>query len=221
MKTNLLIPSLVLFFAAASLVVAQTDTSRIVISKIQHPQKNSDNTSWEVALNFGMTHAITDLAAEKWNLSFGVSATHFFTHNFAGQFQILHTTLAGSDKHGRFDFETTINYDLSFNAVILIRNVGFLKRTPNFGLYAYAGAGLINFDCEFNSTNGLEKLSDTEFLIPFGAGMRYHFAKRLSVHGEYSLRTTRTDKLDGWVRQLSAYDDYNYFNAGITYCFFR
>src|SRR4029079_3333712 len=56
-----------------------------------------------------------------------------------------------------------------------------------------------------------------ELVVPFAIGIRYKIAKKFSVHVEYSLRTTRSDRLDGFERILSNDDDYSYGNIGITY----
>jgi len=96
------------------------------------------------------------------------------------------------------------------------------------------GLGVMNFDATTTDANGKEMAKNirynpdgqvdtvafgntTELVFPFGAGIRYRFAKKFSISLEYTLRTTKTDRLDGFERILSSNDDYSYLNLGITY----
>jgi OOP family OmpA-OmpF porin len=196
-----------------------------------------------VGVHFGVTYPNTDIAASDLNadnlksqLGFGVQVSKFFSHNFALQAQFIHAKLQGvSDVAPYYGYKTDVNYDISLNAVGHIGNIGFLKRSPNFGLYAYVGIGLMNFEAENTMNNGDSTLPKnvrvqpdgrvesvyfspaSELVIPFGVGIRYRFAKKFSFHAEYSLRSTGSDKIDGFVRQLSNYDAYSYMNIGVTY----
>jgi OOP family OmpA-OmpF porin len=235
-----------LFFLFASDLLAQTETSTqatSTVSGVDRLPKSKDFNTWEVGLHGGFTYPNTDIAASDLNASnlkgryaFGVNLSKFFSHSFALQGQFIHAKLAGvSDKDPYYGYTTDINYEFTLNAVGHIGNIGFLKRTPNFGLYAYVGIGIMNFDATNTIDKGARELEknirvnpsgtyDTvkfgntnELVVPFGVGMRYRFAKKFSVHVEYSLRTTRSDRVDGFERILSNDDDYSYMNVGITY----
>ena len=233
----------------ASDLLAQTETSTqatSTVSGVDRLPKRKDYNTWEVGVHFGITYPNTDIAASDLNadnfksqLGFGVNVAKFLSHNFALQGQFIHADLKGvSDKKPFYGYTTTINYEATLNAVAHIGNIGFLKRSPNFGLYAYVGIGLMNFspkntiytgsdsskalpkNIQAQPSGTLDEISfdpTSELVIPFGVGMRYRFAKKFSVHAEYTLRTTRSDKMDGFVRILSNDDDYSYINVGVTY----
>jgi len=206
--------------------------------------KRKDFNTWEIGLHGGITYANTDIAASDLNsdklksqFAFGLNLAKFFTHSFALEGQFVHASLAGvSDKPPYRGYTTDINYEFALNAVGHIGNIGFLKHSPNFGLYGYVGIGIMNFNPSNTEDNGKTKFDknfsrqptkstpDTidfgttnELVFPLGIGMRYRIAKKFSIHLEYSLRVTRSDKLDGYVVILSNDDDYSYMNIGITY----
>lgn len=227
-------------------LLAQTETSTqstSTVSGVDRLPKRKDYNTWEVGLHVGVTYPNTDIAASDLNaenlksrLGFGLNVSKFFSHSFALQGQFIHADLSGvSDKDPFYGYTTTINYEGTLNAVGHIGNIGFLKRTPNLGLYAYVGIGIMNFDTENTIHDGdstlpkniriqpngkIESVSyanTSELVIPFGVGIRYRVAKKFSIHAEYSLRTTRSDKMDGYDRILSNDDDYSYMNIGVTY----
>jgi OOP family OmpA-OmpF porin len=235
-----------LFCICAADLLAQTETSTqatSTVSGVDRLPKRKDYNTWEVGVHVGVTYPNTDIAASDLNadtykseLGFGLNLAKFFSHSFALQGQFIHAKLKGvSDKDPYYGYETTINYEATLNAVGHIGNIGFLKRTPNLGLYAYVGIGIMNFSTDNTVNKGKTKLeknirvqpngkyedikfdNTSELVIPFGVGIRYKFAKKFSVHAEYTLRTTRSDKLDGFERILSNDDDYSYMNIGVTY----
>ncbi|MCX6275460.1 MAG: OmpA family protein [Bacteroidetes bacterium] len=227
-------------------LLAQTETTTqatSTVSGVDRLPKRNDYNTWEVGVHFGITYPNTDIAASDLNadnlksqLGFGVHVSKFFSHSFALQGQFIHATLKGvSDKDPYYGYTTDINYEFSLNAVGHIGNIGFLKRTPNLGLYAYVGIGLMNFSptntwgkgdttltknriVQPNGSYGeIDYNPTSELVVPIGVGIKYRFAKKFSLHAEYSLRTTRSDKLDGFYRILSNDDDYSYINVGVTY----
>ncbi len=245
MRLSTLAISILLCICVSDLL-AQTETSTqatSTVSGVDRLPKRKDFNTWEVGIHLGATYPNTDIAASDLNadnlksqFGFGVNVSKFFSHSFALQGQFIHATLKGvSDKDPYYGYKTDINYEIALNAVAHIGNIGFLKRTPNFGLYAYIGIGLMNFSPVNTWGKGDTVLSKnirvqpsgsfqaidydptTELVIPIGVGVRYRIAKKLSIHAEYSLRTTRSDKLDGFYRILSNDDDYSYMNVGITY----
>jgi len=235
---------LFLFFLCATDLLAQTETTTqttTTSSGTDRLPKRKDYNTWEIGAHFGITYPNTDISANDLNgdklksqLAFGLNVSKFFSHSFALQGQFIHATLEGlSDKYPYYGYKTDINYEFTVNAVGHIGNIGFLKRSPKFGLYAYVGLGIMNFET-VNTINGqtLDKnLRDdldgsidtvdygntTEMVVPFGVGIRYLIAKKISIHGEYTLRTTNSDRLDGFERVLSNQDMYSYFNLGVTY----
>ncbi|CAN5523983.1 hypothetical protein BH11BAC1_BH11BAC1_06890 [soil metagenome] len=224
-------------------LLAQTETSTqstSTVSGVDRLPKRKDFNTWEVGVHFGLTYPNTDIAASDLNadnlkaqFGFGLNLSKFFSHNFALQGQFIHSSIAGKSAKTSskdFSYQTDIN-EGTINAVLHIGNIGFLKRTPNFGLYGYVGIGLMNISpkvklagkdtTNFYVTNtsyiSINYDPTNELVIPIGVGIRYRFLKKFSLHGEYTLRTTRSDKLDGYVRLLSNYDAYSYFNLGVTY----
>lgn len=241
MRLTTLLFAFLLFLSADLFAQTETTTSQTSTSSgTDRLPKRKDYNTWEVGLHVGLTYPNTDIAATDLNgdnfegsLGFGLNISKFFSHNFALQGQFIHANLNGKHLIKDYSYETVVNYEFTVNAVGHIGNIGFLKRTPNFGLYGYVGIGFMNFSPENTDQYGnavpknyyvnnagpqeIDYNPTTELVIPFGVGVRYRFIKKFSLHGEYSLRTTTSDKLDGWVRVLSNYDAYSYFNIGVTY----
>jgi OOP family OmpA-OmpF porin len=237
---------LFMFSLCACDLLAQTETSTqatSTVSGVDRLPKRKDYNTWEVGIHGGLTYPNTDIAASDLNsstlrsrMAFGVNVSKFLSHSFALQLQGIHARLVGvSDKDPYYGYQTDINYEITLNAVGHIGNIGFLKRTPNLGLYAYVGIGIMNFDAVNYKDKGATKLDNNvrvepsghydivkfgntnELVVPFAIGIRYKIAKKFSIHAEYTLRTTRSDRLDGFERILSNDDDYSYGNIGITY----
>lgn len=236
--------TLLLCVSLATITTAQTvhtDSVRVDIKSGKMPRSRDFNT-WDLTLHGGLTIPNTDIAASDFNASnakqqigFGLSVTKFFSHTFALQAQFIHASLKGEDSNKPlYRFTTDIPYDITLNALFQVGNVAFLKRTPNLALYGYIGIGVIKFDPTTSKDGGLtygnyyvqdgrldavDYHNTSELVIPVGVGAKYRLSKSLSMHLEYSLRTTNSDKLDGWYRLLSENDNYNYFNVGLTYHF--
>ena len=236
---------LFLCFSCCTELLAQTETSTsasTTSSGTDRLPKRKDYNTWEVGAHVGVTYPNTDIAADDLNasnlksqLAFGAHVSKFFSHSFALQAQFIHAKLQGvSDKWPYYGYTTDINYEVTLNAVGHIGNIGFLKRTPNFGLYAYVGIGIMNFEADNTINKGQEFDKNirvgtdgdvdtvlfgqtSELVVPFGVGMRYKIAKKLSIHAEYTLRTTGSDRLDGFENILSNDDAYSYMNIGLTY----
>jgi len=236
---------LFLFFLCATDLLAQTETSTqatSTVSGVDRLPKRKDYNTWEVGAHIGLTYPNTDIAASDLNSSklrsrmgYGIHLAKFFSHSFALQGQYIHARLVGeSDKDPYYGYKTDID-EVCLNAVGHIGNIGFLKRTPNFGLYAYVGIGIMSFNPNNTKDKGATSLPNNirvqpsgsyeiidfgttrEMVVPFGVGMRYKFAKKFSAQFEYLLRTTRSDNMDGFERIISNDDDYSYASIGITY----
>ena len=224
--------------------LAQTvhsDSIRVDIKSGKMPRSRDFNT-WDLTLHGGICIPNTDIASSdingsntKQHLGFGVSVTKFFSHTFALQAQFIRAKLEGEDSNKPlYRFNTDIDYDVTLNALFQFGNVAFLKRTPNLAIYGYVGIGMIKFSPTTSKDGGLtygnyyvqdgrldnvDYKNTSEVVIPVGVGLKYRLTKSFSMHAEYSLRTTNSDKLDGWYRLLSENDNYNYFNLGLTYHF--
>jgi len=204
--------------------------------------KRKEFRTWEVGINLGTFFSTTDIAASdvnqgyaKQNFGYGLKVTKFFTHSFGLQVQFLQGKLSGQNHEvDTYGYTTTLKYDLTLNAVLHIGNIRFLSRNPNIGIYGAIGVGVINFTPKNDSAgvelpyniyvpnyNGPHQQADysntTEYVIPFTAGIRYLVSNKISLSLEYSLRATRSDKLDGWWRVLSEDDNYTYASLGATF----
>lgn len=151
------------------------------------------------------------------------------------EFRLMHASLSGIDEnHPEYRYNSTINYDMTINAVLQFGNISFLKRNPNVAVYGKIGFGILHYSPEVYLDGGVIKLpgiysqysqplettdyrSSTDYVIPFGIGVKYRVSNTISIMGEYSFRKTNSDKLDGFFKLLSADDDYLYFAAGVTY----
>ncbi|MCC7233386.1 MAG: OmpA family protein [Bacteroidia bacterium] len=234
--------SLALALAVTSGAEAQTVTRDSVHASIKSgkmPRARQFNT-WDVTIHGGLTYPSTDISASDFNASnvkrqsaYGINVTKFLTHSFALQAQFIRGELSGEDSNKPiYKYNTDVDYDVTLNALFQIGNIAFLKKTPNLAFYGYVGIGMINFTPKTTKDGGetfgnyyiqdgridsVNYKNTSEMVIPFGLGVKYRISKSFSLHGEYSFRTTNSDKLDGWYRLLSEDDDYNYLNIGLTW----
>ncbi len=201
-----------------------------------------DYDSWDFGAHFGLTYGSTDIASSKMGfgakqLAFGVDLTKFISHSFGIQARFLTGGLKGvDDVEELFQYKTSINYDLTLNALFQIGNLSFLSRKHELAVYATIGAGVINFTPKVSIDGGTTELagiysqytqpyeypdyeSTSALVVPIGIGLKYHVSPKLSITGEYSYRTTQSDKLDGFFKLLSADDHYSSLNFGVAYHF--
>ncbi len=213
---------------------AQRDSTHVVIRHDDMPRAKTFRT-WDIGAHIGVTYPNTDIAASdlfgsnvERQLAYGLSLTKFFTHNFALQGQFITGKMSGRDKEkpDQFFYTTKVKYDVSLNAYFQIGNIAFLKRTPNLAIYGYLGVGQIYFDpsTSYYVQDGLllrepevSYHNTKEIIFPFGLGVKYRITKDFSLNAEYNLRKLNSDKLDGYFRLLSEYDNYSYINIGLTY----
>jgi OOP family OmpA-OmpF porin len=229
-----------------TLLFAQTETKaannaplKIKAYRIPTP---GDYDSWDFGAHFGLTYGSTDIASSKMGigskkLAFGVDATKFISHSFGIQARFLTGGLKGTDDvEELFQYKTSINYDLTLNALFQIGNLSFLSRKHEIAIYGTIGAGVINFTPKVSIDGGITELagiysqytqpyeypdykSTSALVVPIGIGLKYHVSPKLSITGEYSYRTTQSDKLDGFFKLLSADDHYSSLNFGVAYHF--
>lgn len=204
---------------------AQKDSAGVILKSKDLPTRKTYN-NWSVGVHTGLTYSNTDIAASdfngdyvKRNLAYGFHVTKSFTHNFSLQGYFLSGTLRGEDKD--LAYKSKINYQVSLNAMLTLGNISFLKKTPNLNLYGYFGFGFINVDPEVkykkaDSTSVLYK-GTTEQIVPFGIGIKYRVSKRFVINADYSFYQSNSDKIDGYVKNLSELDNYSYLNVGLTY----
>ncbi len=227
-------------------VTTSTETSQSAAVSLKSgnmPKANKFRT-WDIGLHGGLMIPNTDLSTADLNASnliaqigYGLSVSKFFSHSFALQGYFLRGKLKGDEEgtgsNSKYNYETEIDYSASLHAYFQFGNVSFLKRNPNIAFYGYLGVGIMHFSpyvYRDDSTtwrnyyvqnnlidNTVDYTNTTEVVYPFGVGVKYRIAKPLSLHLEYSLRLTNSDKLDGWYRLLSENDNFSYFNLGLTY----
>jgi outer membrane protein OmpA-like peptidoglycan-associated protein/opacity protein-like surface antigen len=195
----------------------------------------SDYNSWDVGASLGLAYPRTDISGSGGRFGLSLDVTKFLSHSMALQARFVHATLGGEDiTRPEYTFHTTINYDLTLNAMLQLGNVSFLKQVPDLAFYATAGFGLIHYSPEISLNGGRTKLNGiysqyiqtfdtfdyrgrTDFMLPVSIGAKYRLNEKISVTAEYSYRTTNTDKLDGFFKLLSSNDSYSFFNVGIVY----
>lgn len=216
------------------------DSLRVDIKGDKMARSNEFRT-WDIGANIGFTFPNTDIAASELTddkvinkLGFGLNVTKFFTHSFALQASFIHARLSGVDNNKPYRYETTVNYDVSLNALFQVGNIAFLKKSPNLAFYGYVGIGMMNVDPRVSLDNGktyldgiysqyqqpfdtMDYSNTNQMVIPIGVGVKYRIASAFSLNLEYTLRSTNYDKLDGWYKLLSEDDAYSYFNAGLIY----
>lgn len=234
-----------LMISSVEKVTAQTvvtqDSARVSIKSDKMPYISHFN-NWDIGAHIGLTYPNTDIAAStitasnvKREMAFGLDVTKFLTHSFAFQARFMTGKMSGVDGNKpQYRYNTDVHYDLTINAYFQLGNVAFLKRTPNLAIYGAVGAGVIKYTPHVYIDGGKEELTgiysqyqqafDTvdyantsELIIPFTVGVKYRIAKHFSLNAEYSLRTTNSDRLDGWYKLLSEDDDYSYLSLGLTY----
>ncbi len=201
-----------------------------------------DFDTWDFGAHFGFTYASTDIAGSNIGfggkqMSFGLDVTKFLTHSFAIQGRVLTGSLKGLDEdRPLFQYHTKINYDLSLNALFQIGNVSFLSRVPNLALYATIGVGVMKYSPYVSIDGGNTELdgiysqytqpyeydnykSSSDLVLPIGMGVKYRVSDKFTITGEYSVRNTKSDKLDGFFKLLSENDHYSTLNFGVAYHF--
>lgn len=230
---------LILFIFCLNSVIAQTETPqppKPVKTKKYFLKDLNDLNSWDVGCHLGLTYPHTDISASgKRNLAFGLDVTKFFTHTVALQARIMHGKISGKDIYkSEYQFNTTITYDVSLNALFQFGNIAFLKHNPNIAIYGSIGVGVVNFSPEVSTDGGFVALpgvysqytqslvvqdyeSTTNLMVPVSVGFKYRVSEVVSVNAEYSYRKTNSDKLDGFYKLLSSDDNYSYFNVGFNY----
>ena len=220
--------------------VVTRDTAHVSIKSDKMPYISHFN-NWDIAGHIGITYPNTDIAAStisaanvKRQLAFGFDISKFLTHSFAIQGKFITGKMSGIDSNKpQYRYHTDLLYDITINAYFQLGNISFLKRTPNLAIYGSIGAGIIKYNPHVSKDGGLTYTSgyyvqtdsirqqsyqnSSELVLPFTLGLKYRISKHCSITGEYSLRTTNFDKLDGWYRLLSEDDDYSYMNIGLTY----
>ncbi|MBK6398774.1 MAG: OmpA family protein [Bacteroidetes bacterium] len=244
MKLFTILMSLLVIGSAESLSAqsgATNDSTQVRIKRDRMPYIKNFNT-WDIGGHIGITYPNTDIAAStftadnvKRELAFGLDVTKFLTHSFAFQGRFITGKMSGVDSNKpQYQYHTDVHYDLTINAYFQLGNVAFLKRTPNLAIYGAIGIGAINYTPYVSIDSGRTELTGiysqyqqafeirdfaptTELIIPFSVGAKYRIAKHFSLNLEYSLRTTNSDRMDGWDKLLSEDDDYSYLSAGLTF----
>ena len=235
----LLLTGINTFLSAQTNTPATSDNAPLKIKAYRIPTPG-DYDSWDFGAHFGLTYGSTDIASSKMGfgskqLSFGIDATKFISHSFGIQARFLTGGLKGiDDVKDLFQYKTSINYDITLNALLQIGNISFLSRKHELAIYGTIGVGVINFTPKVSIDGGKTELagiysqytqpyeypdykSSSALVVPIGIGMKYHVSPKLSITGEYSYRTTQSDKLDGFFKLLSADDHYSTLNFGIAF----
>lgn len=98
-----------------------------------------------------------------------------------------------------------------------------------WGIYAFAGLGLVQFDtkvylldtdAEVNATRGVGPTGKTtEAVATIGSMLKYHLNNKMDLGLEASYRFVNTDRLDGWEGPGSDNDRYSFLALNFTYHF--
>ena len=198
-----------------------TQSAKVSLKSGNMPKANKFKT-WDVALHGGLLIPNTDLTTTDFNASnlitqigYGISVSKFLTHSFALQASFLRGKLKGDEEgtgsNSKYNFETELNYVASVRAYFQFGNIAFLKRNPNIAVYGYLGVGAMHFSPSVfrdDSTvarnyyvqnnlidNTVDYTETTEMVYPIGVGIKYRIVKPLSLHVEYALNFSNTDKV--------------------------
>jgi outer membrane protein OmpA-like peptidoglycan-associated protein len=202
-------------------VLAQADVTAPTVRK--GLPKTSDYRNWSIGLHGGLTYANTDIATSDFSQrkpGFGARITKSLTHNFALQGNFFTGKIAGENKD--LSFTNDLKWEASLNVVLTIGNLTFIDKTNRINLYGFFGYGYLSYgEPQVTWKQRGDSLSTLPAksipVIPFGAGIKYHFSDRFVLQGEYSLHTTSEDEIDGRTVNLSENDYYTYINLGLTY----
>lgn len=156
-------------------------------------------------------------------LNAGLTFTRRFAPRISGRASLTYGRISGddakaadqNDPEAKFRYNRNMNFRndiLEFAATgvfDLIENRNNYIRRPDFAPYVFAGVGVIHhnpkgLDADGNyvalqplRTEGQsEGYSQTQFVIPFGAGARYKLNKQFDIGLELGFRKTFTDYLD-------------------------
>ena len=231
-----IIATIVTFIFCFAISGAQTPDKNTIKIKTYSLPTAKDYNSWDIGGNIGFAYPYTDISsAGLGQFAFSLDVTKFLSHSFALQTRFIHAKLSGTDVNKPdYSFNTTINYDLTLNAIFQFGNISFLKRTPDLALYATIGFGVIHYSPDVyidghhvalpgiysqysQPLDTMDYHGTSDIMIPIGIGMKYRVSNSLSLTAEYSYRKTNSDKLDGFYKLLSDADAYSYFGVGVTY----
>lgn len=97
---------------------------------------------------------------------------------------------------------------------------------PRFSPFAFIGIGLSALDGQPTAPADLTPYpfpepgaKSTFIVVPFGGGIKYHFAKNIAMSAEWGSRFTFNDYVDGVSKSANpaAHDYYMFAGIGITY----
>lgn len=146
------------------------------------------------------------------NLAYGIMLRRYFHTNVAVRLTAIHTKLTSQaqqfDNFGSQTLRsetplTEISVDCEYDILGHQRN--WLVKTGGISPYVFLGVGVAltdpmlsyNYESELLSSDENADVSDTRIVLPFGAGMRWAFAKKGSLCLEIGARPTFSDYLDG------------------------
>lgn len=169
----------------------------------------------DFGLSLGLANYWGDLAPSiAWNETHG-SSTIFVRYNISKNWawnnQITSLNLSGTDKNFEFNKNRNLDFTTKVTEYTSILEFNFVKF--GYGVlddkitgYVYGGLSAFKFSPEtmFGSTKVVLRdwrtenvsYSKFDFSIPFGVGVKWIFARRMSLEGQLGFRRTFTDYLD-------------------------
>jgi len=176
---------------------------------------------------------IKDLSIKHTRPSFYLGARYKIRPNIAVKMNMMYGFLAGDDVGGKnsdrgFTFSTSM-FEPSFQAeysliseeqrrrtTAMFNKRGMMNNYSQINVYLYAGIGGVFFNHKPNAalenhTNYDPNHSRFGLVFPAGIGVKYVINERWSIGGEFGIRFTTTDYLDGYTSSFSKSNDLYYF----------
>lgn len=175
--------------------------------------------TWEIGGGIGGAGYIGDLNIRNPVKISGPSGSLFVARNFNGYLSArLNATYgiisaADSTSSNAYFRQRNLSFTTSLTEINLLAEFNFLRYVPQIGKnkftpYVFVGLGAVNYNPttiynghKYNlrsiATEGQKKpYSSTAFSIPYGAGIKYNIAGKLTLGVELGYRTPNTDYLD-------------------------
>lgn len=180
---------------------------------------NVSAQTWEVGAGIGGAGYIGDLNIRNPVKISGPSGSLFAARNFNGylsaRLNVTYGTISAADStssNPQFR-QRNLSFTTSLTEISLLGEFNFLNYVPEIGRnkftpYIFIGIGAVDYspttiyngqkyDLRGIETEGEKKpYPSTAFSIPYGAGIKYNIAGKLTLGAEIGYRTPNTDYLD-------------------------
>ncbi|MCK4852630.1 MAG: hypothetical protein KAT31_00175 [Bacteroidales bacterium] len=177
---------------------------------------------------------LKDLSIKHTRPSLYLGARYKIRENMSVKMNLMYGFLAGSDEGSKnndrgFEFSTNIfepsvqfeysiiSEEKRYQSSALFNKRGMINNFSQINLYLYAGIGGVFFNPKVNDALENAVAYDPDhpkagIVLPGGIGLKYVINQNWSVGGEFGIRFTATDYLDGYSHpEFSRANDLYYF----------